>query len=186
MSELKIEYVSIDDLKPHLFNAKIHTEEQVEQIKKSIKEFGFNDPIAVCNNEIVEGNGRYYAAKQLGINTVPIVRLDNLNDEQRIAYGLVHNKLTMNTGFEDSLLKIEFESIENINMSDFDFDLNFCDEFEEDESEAIREKFDKEELRPFDKVHYLITAPIGMNDLIIDSIFALKDLEGVDVKTTAN
>lgn len=71
---LKIEYVPIGDLKPYENNAKIHTDEQIEQIKKSIQEFGFNDPIAVWKDgEIIEGHGRLFAAKQLGLKEVPII-----------------------------------------------------------------------------------------------------------------
>lgn len=64
--KLKIEYVDIDTIKPYKNNAKKHPQEQIEQIKKSIQEFGNNDPIAVWNNEIVEGHGRYLALQELG------------------------------------------------------------------------------------------------------------------------
>ena len=122
MEKLKIEYVPIDELKPYENNAKIHTDEQVEQIKRSIEEFGFNDPIAVWkDDEIIEGHGRLIAAKELGMEQVPIIRLDELTDDQRRAYMLVHNKLTMNTDFDLELLEIELEDIE-IDMSVFGFD----------------------------------------------------------------
>lgn len=118
---LKIEYVPVSDLRAYPNNAKIHTAEQVTQIVKSIEEFGFNDPIAVWkDNEIIEGHGRLLAAIELGLKTVPIIRLDDLTDEQRKAYTLVHNKLTMNTGFDFSILDIELESIE-MNMEQFGF-----------------------------------------------------------------
>ena len=120
--ELKIEYVPTTDLKTYANNAKIHTAEQVEQIKKSIEEFGFNDPVAVWkDNEIIEGHGRLIAATELGIETIPIIRLDQLTDEQRRAYMLVHNKLTMNTGFDFTILESELESFSDIDMSNFGF-----------------------------------------------------------------
>lgn len=120
---LKIEYVPIGDLKPYENNAKIHTDEQIEQIKKSIQEFGFNDPIAVWKDgEIIEGHGRLFAAKQLGLKEVPIIRLDNLADEERRAYMLVHNKLNMNTGFDFPLLEMELNEITSIDMQEFGFD----------------------------------------------------------------
>ena len=102
---MEIEYMKLKDLKPYEKNAKLHPEYQLEQIKKSIQDFGFNDPIAIDhNNVIVEGHGRYFAAKELKLKTVPVIRLD-LNEEARKAYGLVHNKLTMNTGFDfDNLM----------------------------------------------------------------------------------
>lgn len=133
--KLKIEYIPIEDLKTYANNAKIHTAEQIEQIKKSIQEFGMNDPIAVWkDNEIIEGHGRLIALKELGFTEAPIIRLDNLSDEERRAYALVHNKLTMNTDFDFDILSLELGDISSINMSDFGFedisfdDLNLSDE----------------------------------------------------------
>lgn len=116
---LQIEYVKKDELKPYVNNAKIHTGEQVEQIKKSIEDFGFNDPIAVWkDNEVIEGHGRLLAVMEMdNIDEVPIIRLDNLTDEQRKAYTLVHNKLTMNTDFDAFMLDLELQD-----LTDFDFD----------------------------------------------------------------
>ena len=134
--KLKIEYVSIDELKPYAGNAKLHPAEQIDQIIKSIEQFGMNDPIAVWkDNEIIEGHGRLIALKEmgeerlkeLGIDRIPIVRLDELTDNQRKAYALVHNKLTMNSGWEYSLLDMEIESIESIVMRDYGFDLTNID-----------------------------------------------------------
>lgn len=127
--ELKIEYLPIGELKTYANNAKIHTTEQIEQIKKSIQEFGFNDPIAVWkDNEIIEGHGRLIAAQELELETIPIIRLDSLTDEQRRAYMLVHNKLTTNTGFDFNILNLELENITDIDMRVFGFeDLDFKD-----------------------------------------------------------
>lgn len=119
--KLKIEYVDIDTIKPYKNNAKKHPQEQIDQIKKSIQEFGNNDPIAVWNNEIVEGHGRYLALQELGGGTIPIIRLDELTDEQRKAYTLVHNKLTMNSDFDFNILDSEIAEID-IDMSEFGFD----------------------------------------------------------------
>lgn len=135
MSNLKIEYVSKDQLKPYAKNAKLHTDDQVEQIKRSIEEFGFNDPIAVWHeDEIIEGHGRLLAVMEMPeIETVPIIRLDDLTDEQRRAYMLVHNKLTMNTDFDFELLDSELDEIIDIDMSEFGFDIAI----EDDEPEEI-------------------------------------------------
>jgi len=129
--KLKIEYVKLSEIQPYKNNAKLHPKEQIEQIKKSIKEFGNIDPIGVWHGEIVEGHGRYIAAKQLKLDEVPIIRLDGLTDEERKAYALVHNKLTMNSDFDDDLLNIELDGIFDIDMAEFGFDLNFEDENEE-------------------------------------------------------
>lgn len=131
---LKIEYVNTAELQTYENNAKEHPAEQVEQIKLSIAQFGFNDPIAVWkDNVIIEGHGRLIAAMELGMEEVPVIRLDSLTDEQRRAYMLVHNKLTMNSDFNIDLLAMELEDITDINMADFGFDLNIDDVFEEQE-----------------------------------------------------
>jgi len=118
MSRLKIEYVPTESLKTYANNAKIHTTEQVEQIKKSIKDFSFNDPIGVWHDAVVEGHGRLLAAQELGMKEVPIIRLDHMTDEERKAYMLVHNQLTMNTGFEEKLLEDELMSLD-VDLSEF-------------------------------------------------------------------
>ena len=76
MNDLKIEHININEIKPYSKNAKKHPREQIEQIKKSIQEFGNNDPIAIWNNEIVEGHGRYIALKELGATDIPVIKLD--------------------------------------------------------------------------------------------------------------
>lgn len=121
MDKLKIEYIPIDSIEPYPGNSKLHTPKQIEQIKKSMQKFGNIDPIGIWHNEIVEGHGRYQAAKSLGHKTIPVIRLDSLTDEQRRAYGLIHNQLTMNTGFDLEALQIELDSISSIDMGEFEF-----------------------------------------------------------------
>lgn len=124
MMQLKIEYVPVDSIKPYENNAKEHPDYQVKQIARSIQEFGFNDPIAVSNGIIVEGHGRLLAAQQLGLENVPVIRLDTLTEEQRKAYTLIHNQLTLNSDFDLEILSKELESITDIDMSEFDFDID--------------------------------------------------------------
>lgn len=127
---MEIIKLKIDELKPYDKNAKIHTKEQVEQIKKSIEEFGMNDPIAVWgkDNLIVEGHGRLEALKELGYDEVECIRLDHLTDEERKAYTLVHNKLTMNTDFDFELLTGELVDLaEDFDMTQFGFLENSID-----------------------------------------------------------
>lgn len=119
---LQIEYISKDNLSAYVNNAKIHTSEQIEEIKKSIQRFGFNDPVAVWGdkNEIVEGHGRLIAALEMeSISKIPVIRLDDLTDEQRRAYSLVHNKLIQKTGFDFNLLLSELEKLKDFDMCDF-------------------------------------------------------------------
>lgn len=127
MPKLQIEYVPTATLRAYDKNAKIHTAEQVKQIVQSIKDFGFNDAIAICgpDNIVVEGHGRLLAAQQLGIKEVPIVRLDHLTEAQRKAYTIVHNQLTMNTGNDLDILNAELEELaaSDIDMSVFGLEL---------------------------------------------------------------
>lgn len=143
--KLKIEYVPIDDVKPYDNNAKIHTPEQIEQIKKSIQEFGMNDPIGIWgkDNLIVEGHGRLTACKELGMKEVPVIRLDDLTDDQRKAYTLIHNQTTMNTGFDIDILNEELDNIE-LDMSGYGFDIQIDDieentEVKEDEAPEVKD-----------------------------------------------
>ena len=130
MNNLKIEYVDISSIKPYKNNAKLHPKEQIEQIKKSIEQFGMDDPIGVWQNEIVEGHGRLIACNELGMKEVPIIRLDHLTDEERKAYTLAHNKLTMNSDFDIDILNDELDNILNIDMKDFGFELMIEKEIE--------------------------------------------------------
>ena len=134
---MKIEKISIEEIKPYDNNAKLHPPEQIEQIKKSIEEFGNNDPIAIDeNNVIIEVHGRYEALKQLGFNEAHIIRLTHLNEQQKKAYILAHNKLTMNTGFDFDTLNLELDSIVDFDMSDFGFEkLDFIDENHQEQIE---------------------------------------------------
>lgn len=126
---LTIHTVKTSELTPYANNAKLHPSEQIDQIAASIEEFGNCDPIAAWHNEdggleIVEGHGRLAALNRLGITEAPVIYLDHLSDEQRRAYCLIHNKLTMSTGFDISILNAELEAIEDIDMTGYDFTIN--------------------------------------------------------------
>lgn len=125
-NKLEIEYVDINSIRPNEKNAKLHPDEQIEQIKLSIQRNEFNDPIAVKDNIILEGHGRYEALKQLGYTEVPIIRLDYLTEEQANEYMLVHNKLTMNSDFDIEKLEFALDEI-NFDMSEYGFDIEEID-----------------------------------------------------------
>lgn len=98
---MQIVKIDINKLIPYENNVKLHPKEQVEQIKKSIIDFGNNDPIAIDeNNVIIEGHGRYEALKQLGYKEAECIILNGLTEDKKNAYRLVHNKLTMNSDFD--------------------------------------------------------------------------------------
>ena len=142
--ELKIEYVNIDSIKPYKNNAKEHPQEQIEQIKKSIEQFGMDDPIGIWKDEIVEGHGRIIACKELGYKEIPVIRLDHLTDEERKAYTLVHNKVTEKAQWDFDVLQEELDNINNINMEDFGFELDFGleeDNFKENERHRTNDAY---------------------------------------------
>lgn len=138
---LKIENISINKLMPYENNARKHTEEDVQTIINSIQEFGFNDPVGVWgeNNIIVEGHGRFLAAKKLGIKEIPCIRLDELSDEQRKAYALAHNKTAEMSTWDFEKLEQELKELNSMEldfeMSDFGFD----DILEDEEPTSILE-----------------------------------------------
>lgn len=122
---MKIEKIKVDEIIPYADNAKLHPERQIEQIRSSILEFGFNDPIAIDeNNVVIEGNGRLMAIKDLGYKEVDCIRIEGLTEDQKRAYILVHNQLTMNTGFDIEILNKELEKIKDIDMTQFDFEID--------------------------------------------------------------
>ena len=130
--QLEVEYEATDALVPYARNAKIHTAEQVGQIANSIREFGFNDPIAVWTNadgesEIVEGHGRVLAAKEMGMESVPVIHLDRMTDEQRRAYTHVHNQLTMTTGWDFGALDADLDELD-FDFGEFGFDETTLDD----------------------------------------------------------
>ena len=138
--KLSVEYVPIGSVKEYANNAKLHPAEQIQQIKESIKQFGDCDPIGVWHDPkkdedvIVEGHGRYRALLEMGETEIPIIRLDHLTDEQRKAYALVHNKLTMNSDFDTDTLLGELDEILDIDMSEFGFGADdFIDDLLENE-----------------------------------------------------
>lgn len=143
MKSLKIEFEPTDSIVPYANNANIHTEEQIEQIVESIREFGFNDPIAVWTNEngeseIIEGHGRVLAAKRLEMEHVPVIHLDTLTDEKRRAYTHVHNQLTRNSEFDWDMLDEELANLD-FDFSLFGFDHTDPTDFFEDTSGAIKD-----------------------------------------------
>lgn len=121
---MNYENLSISELKPAERNARRHQEKDIEAIKKSIQEFGFNDPIGVWGpeNTIVEGHGRLQAALELGLEEVPVVHLDHLTDEQRRAYALAHNRTAELSEWDLEVMDEELAGIFDIDMDAFGFD----------------------------------------------------------------
>jgi DNA modification methylase len=114
MTELKIEYKKIEDLIPYVNNTRTHNENQVMQIASSIKEFGWTNPILLDGeNGIIAGHGRLMAAKKLNETEVPTIQLYGLSESQKKAYIIADNKLALNAGWDDELLKLELAGLKD-------------------------------------------------------------------------
>lgn len=135
---ISVEYLPVSKLKPYKNNARKHEKFDVNAIAESIKTFGFCDPIGLWGDDvIVEGHGRLLAAKQLGMETVPCIRLDHLSDEERRAYALAHNKTSENSEWDFDIQTEELSQITNIDMTLFGFeDPQQADEVVEDDYEV--------------------------------------------------
>jgi hypothetical protein len=120
--ELKIEYLPIEKLKPYSKNTRHHEDHDVDQIIKSINKYGFSDPIGIWSekNIIVEGHGRLLAAKKIGMETVPVIHLDHLSDEERREYAIMHNRTAELSSWDFEMLSAE---LDDLDLEDFDFDL---------------------------------------------------------------
>lgn len=127
----RIELWPAERLQPYAKNARTHSDDQVDQIAASIREFGFTNPILVDSADgIIAGHGRLMAAKRLGLATVPVIVLDHLTDAQRRAYILADNKLALNAGWDNDLLAQELAQLQD---DGFDMELTgFSDEELED------------------------------------------------------
>ena len=119
---MKIETLSTASLIPYARNAKKHDASQVAKLAGSIREFGFNNPVLIDNdNGIIAGHGRVLAAQSLGLETVPCIRLGHLTDTQRRAYILADNRLAeIGGGWDEEMLKLELADLREL---DTDFDL---------------------------------------------------------------
>ncbi|MGL4562709.1 MAG: site-specific DNA-methyltransferase [Brevinema sp.] len=120
---MKVQQIKIGDLKPYSRNARTHSPKQVEEIARSIKVFGFTNPVLIDqNNMIIAGHGRVMAAKELGMEEVPTLCIDYLSDAEKRAYILADNKLAEKAGWDKEILAIELQELMVIE-DDFDITL---------------------------------------------------------------
>ena len=125
---LKIEYLSLDKIITYGRNARLHSEEQIAQLVNSIREFGFTNPILIDENgNLIAGHGRLAAAEQIGMDTVPAIRLAGLSDKQIKALRIADNQLALNASWDLDLLAAELTELDS---DAFDIDLlGFDDDF---------------------------------------------------------
>jgi len=118
---LEVTYLPTTSLKPHPQNPRVHTDKQVGQIAQSIEAFGFNVPILVDHRQnVVAGHGRLLAARKLGWNTVPVIKLNHLNESQYSAFLIADNRLTENSSWDERPLG---EQLKVLSELELDFDL---------------------------------------------------------------
>lgn len=140
------EKIAIDKLKPYENNARTHSEEQIEMIMNSLREFGFVAPCIIDENDmILVGHGRIEAAKRLGIKEVPYRRITHLTEDKKKAYILADNKLSDMGGWDLELLDLELGDIE-LDMSEFGFEEVLDDEYGTDFTLPDGEKSEYREL----------------------------------------
>ena len=131
----------VNELKLYDYNARIHNDEQVSEIAKSINRFGFINPILIDPNKvIIAGHGRFLAAKLLKLDSVPCVAISGLSQLQVRALRLADNKIAANAGWNFMLLRNELKALEEIDKDSI-FDLGFnkdeiTDLFEDDVSDG--------------------------------------------------
>ena len=141
----QMQLVDINKLIPYINNARTHSPEQIAKLRSSLREFGFVNPVLIDREfNVLAGHGRIAAAKEEGIKEVPCVFVEHLSEAQKKAYILADNRMSLDAGWDDSLLKVEMESLQemgfDIGMTGFD-EMEIADLFETD-TEGEEDNFD--------------------------------------------
>lgn len=153
------------NLIPYARNSRIHSDEQINQICASIKEFGFTNPIIIDESDmIIAGHGRVMAANKLGVDEVPCVQISGWSEAQKKAYVIADNKLALNAVWDEEMLAIEFEELEEL-----EFDLELTG-FDLDEINTLRPNI-VEGLTDEDEVPELPENPVS----VVGDIWLLGD-----------
>ncbi|MCC8195586.1 MAG: site-specific DNA-methyltransferase [Ruminococcus sp.] len=141
----EMQLVPIAKLVPYVNNARTHSPEQINKLRSSLREFGFINPVIIDRDYgVIAGHGRIHAAKEEGINEVPCVFADHLTEAQKKAYIIADNRMAMDAGWDEELLRIEIEALQG---EDFDVSLTGFDEKEiatlfDDGSKVKEDDFD--------------------------------------------
>ena len=144
----QMQLVDINKLVPYVNNARTHSPEQITKLRSSLREFGFVNPVLIDREfNVLAGHGRIAAAKEEGIKEVPCVFVEHLSEAQKKGYILADNKLALDAGWDDELLKVEMESLQemgfDIGMTGFD-EMEIADLFKED-TDAEDDNYDIDE-----------------------------------------
>lgn len=144
----EFQLVATEKLIPYVNNARTHSPEQIKKLRSSLREFGFVNPVIIDREfNVIAGHGRLMAAKEEGITEVPCVFVDYLTEAQKKAYILADNRMALDAGWDEEMLRIEIESLQaeafDIGLTGFD-DKELADLFRTDGSEAHEDDFDVE------------------------------------------
>ena len=127
-TKMKMEWVDVDLLIPYVNNARTHSGEQIAKIASSIKEFGFINPVIIDGEHgVLAGHGRIAAARKLELKKVPCIRAEHLSEAQKKAYILADNKMALDAGWDEDLLRVEIDALKDMGV---DLDLTGFDEKE--------------------------------------------------------
>lgn len=178
MNKLKIVYRHRKELLPYAKNARTHSDEQIMQLVASIKEFGWTNPVLVDERgELIAGHGRVLAAEIAETEMIPTIVLAGLTDDQKRAYRLADNKLPLNAGWDEELLKLEITTLLD---SDFDVLLTGFNQIEIDNLLTVLEP-DDDEADPYTtKIDTPVYEPSGVIPAIADLYSEEKTRELVD------
>lgn len=200
---MQIVFKKIEELTPYANNARTHSSAQVDEIVRSMREFGWTNPVLLDENgTIIAGHGRVLAATRIYArgetildaerNAVPegcapCIVLSGLTDAQRRAYILADNKLALNAGWDEELLRKELNELLDLdfNIEVVGFD-DFFDEISSMRKQALEEINDikEEDLRPFAKIFFLIAVEPNNFDIIKGHLDAIRS-KGVHVESSS-
>jgi hypothetical protein len=175
---VNIEQIATNDLIPYARNSRTHSDEQIAQVAASIREFGFTNPVLIDHdNGIIAGHGRVMAATRLKLDTVPCIRLSHLSDTQKRAYIIADNKLALNSGWDEEMLKLELIELDALGF-DVDligFDAEFIDSESIDDFEPELNSNDRDTIR-----NMTFTVSDEQHEIIEECLKIAKEFEPND------
>ena len=154
MTNKQIIEMAVLELRPYARNARSHSKKQIKQIAASLERFGFTNPVLIdATGQIIAGHGRVEAAKLLGLNTVPCLRIDHLSPAEQRAYVIADNKLALNAGWDEELLALE---LKELLAEDIDFNIELTG-FSISEVDSLIEDLNPQE--PGDPAEEMLPSP---------------------------
>lgn len=186
---MKIVKKNLETLIPYARNSRTHSPEQVAQLVASIREFGWTNPVLIDEEGgVIAGHGRLLAAAEIGMKDVPCIVLAGLTEAQKKAYVIADNKLALNAGWDEEMLRLELEDLKGL---DFDMTLTGFNDLPDDTSlrrelamEPLQEA-QEENLRPFSRTFFLIEVHPSDIEMVQTEIDAMR-AKGVKIEQSSN